>query len=214
VVAGRRFHRGELHGREVVAAVAGIGKTSATTTAMLLIERFGSGAMVLVGVAGRVSETLAVGDVVVATNLVHHDLDASPLFPRYHVPSHGTERMLTNPSWSEVAFRAATAFVEEERGGRHRVARGQVLSGDQFMGPAQLADLRRRFPEGLAVEMEGAAVAQVCLEHGVAGAVVRTISDGGAASDFERFLADDCGTYASGIVSRMLGGGHSGGHAA
>jgi adenosylhomocysteine nucleosidase len=73
------------------------------------------------------------------------------------------------------------------------------------MKPAGLEDLRRRFPDALAVEMEGAAVAQVCIEAEVPFAVVRTISDDGHAEAFEAFLIADCGRYAAGIVSRLLG---------
>ena len=80
-VVNRTFHCGVLHGRDAVAVVAGIGKTAVATTTTLLVQHFGVGAVLLTGAAGRVSAELAIGDVVVATHLVHHDLDASR--PRY-----------------------------------------------------------------------------------------------------------------------------------
>src|ERR1700730_17158608 len=86
-VLSRTFHRGILHGREAIAVVAGIGKTAVATTTTLLVHHFGAHPIVLTGVAGRVCEHLAIGDVVVATQVIHHDLDARPIFPRYHVPS-------------------------------------------------------------------------------------------------------------------------------
>lgn len=202
-VIGRNFHRGVLHGHETIAVVAGIGKTAVATTTTLLIQHFGAGAILLTGAAGRVSEELAVGDVVVATHLVHHDLDASPIFPRYHVPALGFAELETDTAFSALAHAASESFVAEEAAGA-RVASGLVLSGDQFMGPDALADLRVRFPHGLAVEMEGAAVAQVCVEGEVPFAVVRSISDDGDAGSFERFLRGDCGRYARGIVGRLL----------
>lgn len=202
-LASRVFHRGELHGRNVVAVVAGIGKTAAATTTSLLVDHFESQAVILTGAAGRVSEDLDAGDIVVATDLIHHDLDVSPLFPRYQVPSLGMDRLPTNDTWSDQAYSAASRFIKEERDGR-KVVRGLILSGEQFVGPEEIVDLRQRFPDGLAVEMEGAAVAQVCIEHDIPYAVVRTISDAGHAGDFEHFLANDCGPYASGIVGRML----------
>jgi adenosylhomocysteine nucleosidase len=79
-----------------------------------------------------------------------------------------------------------------------------VLSGDQFMEPAQLDDLRLRFPDGLAVEMEGAAVAQVCIDAQTPFAVVRSISDDGDAGSFERFLKQECGRYARAIIGGLL----------
>jgi adenosylhomocysteine nucleosidase len=79
-----------------------------------------------------------------------------------------------------------------------------VLSGDQFMGRTQIRDLRQRFPDGLAVEMEGAAVAQVCIESATPYAVVRSISDDGSADAFERSLESECGRYARGIIGGLL----------
>jgi len=203
-VVNRTFHRGVLHGRDAIAVVAGIGKTAVATTTTLLVQHFGVRCVVLTGAAGRVSEELAIGDVVVATHLVHHDLDASPIFPRYHVPTLGIARLATDASVSSLAYEAAQSFLRAERRSAARVARGLVLSGDQFMKAEQLGDLRRRFPDGLAVEMEGAAVAQVCIEADVPYAVVRSISDDGDADAFESFLRRDCGRYASGILSGLL----------
>ena len=203
-IVNRTFHRGVLHGRDAIAVVAGIGKTAVATTTTLLVQHFGVGAVLLTGAAGRVSRELSIGDVVVATQLVHHDLDVSPIFPRYHVPTLGVARLATDETVSALAYEAAQSFIDNERGGALRVARGLVLSGDQFMKPAQLEDLRERFPDGLAVEMEGAAVAQVCIEAEVPYAVVRSISDDGDAGAFESFLHRECGTYASAIVGRML----------
>jgi adenosylhomocysteine nucleosidase len=203
-VLSRSFPRGVLHGREAVAVVAGIGKTAVATTTTLLVQHFGVQCVLLTGAAGGVSAELAVGDVVVATHLVHHDLDASPIFPRYEVPMLGTARLPTDEAFTALAFEAASGFIADHGANGARVARGLVLSGDQFMAPAQIADLRRRFPDGLAVDMEGAAVAQVCIEAGVPYAVVRSISDAGDAGAFERFLDRECGRYASGIVARLL----------
>jgi adenosylhomocysteine nucleosidase len=203
-LVGRTFHRGTLHGHEAVAVVSGIGKTAVATTTMLLIQHYGARAVVLVGVAGRVSEELSIGDVVVATQLVHHDLDASPIFPRYQVPSLGIDRLATDERLTALALGAAREFVAGDDAGA-RVVDGLILSGDQFLGPAALTDLRGRFPDGLAVEMEGAAVAQVCIEAGTPCAVVRSISDDGDATRFERFLAREAGRHARGIVRRLLG---------
>ena len=200
----RTFHRGVLHGHEAIAVVAGIGKTAVATTTTLLVQHFGVQCIVLTGAAGRVSEALSIGDVVVATQLVHHDLDASPIFPRYHVPTLGTARLAADETLTALAYEAALAFIAAEPGNGGTVAKGLVLSGDQFMDARGIRDLRRRFPDGLAVEMEGAAVAQVCIESETPYAIVRSISDDGNADAFERFLHSECGRYARGIVSRLL----------
>jgi adenosylhomocysteine nucleosidase len=204
LVFGRTFHRGVLHGHEVVAVVAGIGKTAVATTTTLLIQHFGADFILLTGAAGRVREDLAVGDVVVASHLIHHDLDASPIFPRYHVPTLGRAELETDAAVSSLAVAAAEAFIEADAQNGANVELGLVLSGDQFMEPAQLDDLRLRFPDGLAVEMEGAAVAQVCIDAQTPFAVVRSISDDGDAGSFERFLKQECGRYARAIIGGLL----------
>jgi len=107
----------------------------------------------------------------------------SPLFPRHEVPLLGLAELPTDP---ELTARAAAA------------ARASS---------AAIAELRARLPEALAVEMEGAAVAQVCHELGVPCAIVRTISDAGddsAAHDFGHFLSNVCGAYARAIVRGVL----------
>ena len=203
-IVNRTFHRGILHGHDAIAVISGIGKTAVATATTLLIQHFAVRCIVLVGVAGRVSEKLAVGDVVVATDLVHHDLDARPIFPRYHVPTLGSARLATDDAMTAIAYDAARSFVDARHGDRAKVVRGLVLSGDQFLGAAAIDELRGRFPDGLAVEMEGAAAAQVCIEAGTPYAIVRSISDDGDAGSFERFLAQESGRYASGIISRLL----------
>ena len=84
--AGREFWQGELGGLPVVLALSRIGKVAAATTSAALIERFGVGAIVFTGVAGGVGRNVQVGYVVVGTGYVQHDMDASPLFPRYQIP--------------------------------------------------------------------------------------------------------------------------------
>ncbi len=205
LISAGRFHRGVLHGHEAVAVVAGIGKTAVATTTTLLVQHFGVRCVVLTGAAGRLSDRLSIGDVVVATDLVHHDLDVRPLFPRYQVPTLGMARLATDEALSSLAYAAAQRFIASQPESHATVASGLLLSGDQFIDPAQIRDLQRRFPDALAVEMEGAAVAQVCIESATPYAVVRSISDDGTADAFERFLESECGRYARGIIGGLLG---------
>src|SRR3954463_5801216 len=83
VAGGREFWLGHLHGQEIVAVLSRIGKVAAATTATVLIERFGVQRIVFTGVAGGLSSGVKVGDIVVADSFLQHDLDASPLFPKY-----------------------------------------------------------------------------------------------------------------------------------
>ena len=88
-VAGRDYWRGHWHGHQVVAVLSRVGKVAAATTATALIERFGVERIVFTGTAGGLAEGVAVGDMVVASELLQHDMDASPLFPRFEVPLTG-----------------------------------------------------------------------------------------------------------------------------
>ncbi|MDX2093985.1 MAG: 5'-methylthioadenosine/adenosylhomocysteine nucleosidase [Kofleriaceae bacterium] len=212
-IGSREFHVGTCHGHEVVCVVSRIGKVSAATTTAILLERFQPRAVVMTGLAGAVSPALAVGDVVIADRLIQHDLDARPLFPRHEVPLLGVSEMPTDPDLRAGLVRAAEAIevTPELRDlgiTRPRVHVGLIASGDQFFQSVDaVAGLRAVLPDALAVEMEGAAAAQVCHEHAIPCAVARVISDTadhGAAIDFSRFLSVACGPYARTLVTGVL----------
>jgi adenosylhomocysteine nucleosidase len=196
-VAGRDFHLGTLHGRPALLVLAGIGKVAAATTTALLLDRFDVEAVLFTGVAGGLGEGVAVGDVVVGDLLLQHDMDASPIFPRWEVPLTGRSRFAADAAWSDRLAAGA-------RQAGHAVHRGLVVSGDRFVSTtAESAALRTLLPDALAVEMEGAAVAQVCHDFGRPFAVMRTISDradDAAHVDFPRFVAD----VASGLTRRIV----------
>jgi len=212
----REYHVGEAHGVRVVVTLARIGKVAAAATASALIHVFEADAIVFTGVAGGVHRDVRVGDIVIADALLQHDLDASPLFPRYEVPLLDRARFDSDGALSDALAAAAHAFVETEAAAlaerfavvAPRVHRGLVVSGDRFIASHdEVSALRDALPDALAVEMEGAALAQVCFEHGVPCAVVRTISDTADAAapvSFAEFLAAIAGTYSSGVLGRFL----------
>jgi adenosylhomocysteine nucleosidase len=211
LVAGREVWSGHWHGHAVLAVLARIGKVAAATTATLLIERFGVDAVVFTGVAGGLGDGVAVGDVVIGDRFLQHDMDASPLFPRYEVPLVGLSRFpadrLLSDRLSEAAQRVlidpvaalGDAAVQEFGLQRPRLHRGLVISGDRFVATtAESRQLRADLPDALAVEMEGAAIAQVCHDYGVRFAAVRTISDradDAAHVDFARFVREVASRY-------------------
>lgn len=217
--AGRAFHRGQLDGHEVVLVRSGIGKVAAATTALLLADRYGVDALVFTGVAGALQPAASIGDVVVARELLQHDMDASPLFPRHEVPLTGRSRFPTDADLSDALVRAARDALEAERIGldssfaalgidRPRVHEGLVVSGDRFVATSlERTALRTELPDALAVEMEGAAVAQVCLDCDLPFAVLRTLSDcadDSAHVDFGRFVAEVAGPLGAAIVRTWL----------
>ena len=212
--AGRGFWLGELHGQPVVLALARIGKVAAATTAAALISHFQVGAIVFTGVAGGVGAAVQVGDVVVASGFVQHDMDASPLFPRYEVPLTGQSVFATDLEWtSRLQTACEKSLSGLSRDGRQPVVhKGLIATGDRFVNGAQeVAEMMRQMSAhghaALAVEMEGAAVAQVCSDYGVPFAAVRTISDradDSAHIDFPVFVRDVASVYARNIVTVFL----------
>jgi adenosylhomocysteine nucleosidase len=203
VVAGREFWVGHLHGQEVVAVLSRIGKVAAATTATALIERFGVDRIVFTGVAGGLGPGVHVGDVVVADSFLQHDLDASPIFPRYEVPLYGTDRFATDRALSDSLAAAARAALPGTT-----LHRGLVVSGDRFVSTtAESRALQAELPDALAVEMEGAAIAQVCHDYGVPFAAVRTISDRAddeAHGDFTKFVEEVASRHSAAIVAALL----------
>lgn len=224
--AGRTFWLGQLHARPVVLALSGIGKVAAATTATALIERVGAARIIFTGVAGGVGDGVNVGDVVVAQDYIQHDMDASPLFPRWEVPGYARSRWACDTVLSALLLEAARACVssasgqfglKSERvnipeGAVHRAHHGLVASGDRFVSAAGESHrlrsaLRNAGHDVLAVEMEGAAVAQVCHDYGIPFAAARTISDRAddtAHGDFAHFVQTVASKYAEHMVQALL----------
>ena len=220
VVAGREFWVGHWHGHEVVAVLSRIGKVAAATTATTLIERFGVSRMVCTGVAGGLAPQVQVGDVVVARAFIQHDMDASPLFPRHEVPLTGMTRFPADTVLSDALAAAAPLALQDMRAALPRaewlnidlthaqVHEGLIASGDRFVSQTLESEaLQRELPEALAVEMECAAMAQVCHDYGVPLAAVRTISDradDAAHVDFPRFIQRIASRYSVAVLDRLL----------
>ena len=169
---------------------------------------------------GGLGDGVRVGDVVVARQLLQHDMDASPLFPRFEVPLTGRSHFDADPALADALERAAQRCVHdavallgaghcEDFGLRQPgVHHGLIISGDRFVSShADSNALRALLPHALAVEMEGAAVAQVCADFGRRFAVLRTVSDradDNAHVDFSRFIADVASVYTRAIVEDWL----------
>jgi adenosylhomocysteine nucleosidase len=206
--AGFQFRQGRLDGCPVVLVEGGIGKVGGALVATLLLECFGCRGLLLSGVAGGLDPDLGIGDVVIAERLIQHDYGAmmegrlKPYRPGVPPLGESRDRLAFE---IEAGMRAAVAGALDgftlpalsaaATGGAPRVPRlrfGTVLTGDQFIN---CEATRRRLFESFAaqaVEMEGAAVAQIAERYGVPCVIFRSLSDlAGAGShlDFAAFLA-------------------------
>ena len=222
-VGDRDFWEGTWSGLGVVAAFSRWGKVAAATTAAILISRFHVDHILFIGVAGGVDPDLMLGDVVVASELIQHDMDASaiPMFARFEVPLLGRARFDAHVSAREKAVKATELFFEHDFDqyvsdqtkasfsiGTPKVVTGLIASGDRFVSDiAYLESLRAVLPDLQCVEMEGAAVAQVCFEFSTGITVIRVISDRAnheAPVDFPRFTAEVASVMTKGIAKQFL----------
>jgi len=149
----------------------------------------------------------------VGTGFVQHDMDASPLFPRYQVPLTGRSVFDGDtPLTAQLLQAAQVALADGGPLGKACAHQGLIASGDRFVNGREesavlVSSLRAAGYAPLAVEMEGAAVAQVCADHGVPFAAVRTISDRAddtAHVDFPQFVKDVASLYALRIVTVLV----------
>ena len=181
---GVTLHRGLLDGLEVLITVGGIGKVNAAMTSTYLLMA-GATQVVFTGVAGGVHPSLVVGDIVVSSDCVQHDVDVTALGYRLgEIPG----EVLSWPADERLQALALEAAREVQG---VNVTGGRVVSGDVFVAsPDKVAWLWQTFGAACA-EMEGAAVAQVCARHGVPYVVVRSVSDtadGWANVDYKEFM--------------------------
>jgi adenosylhomocysteine nucleosidase len=225
-IAMRDYYTGKILGQDCIVVLARVGKVAAAATATALIERFGASQIIFTGVAGGVAHGLNIGDVIIANELVQHDLDARPFFGLHEIPMLGVSRCHADQPLALRLEAAARQYLEgpmrleipAATRGRFgldapRVHHGLIASGDQFIGSAaRVQALRNTLPDVLAVEMEGAAVAQVCHEYGVPFSVIRTLSDTAddqAHIDFPAFLNEVASLYSHGILRAFLAQPHS-----
>lgn len=216
----RDYVQGRLWDTECVCVLSRLGKVAAAATAATLIERFDVTHILFTGVAGAADQAVRVGDIVIAEQLVQHDMDASPLFPRFQIPLIGLSHFVADAALTDKVASAVNTFLDRDfalaidvadqdqfKIHRPHVHRGLIASGDEFIDSrVKLAELKQALPDLLAVEMEGAAVAQVCFEFGVPFTVIRTISDGAnedAPVDFMQFIDRVAARYAFGITRRL-----------
>lgn len=170
-IANQTFYDGMLHNKPVTVVRSGIGKVNASIATTLLIQEFKVDAVINTGSAGGIGESLTIGDLVISTELAYNDTDnrdigytfgqipqMPPRFPADQLLQTMIEKAATNVEWP--------------------VQSGLVVTGDTFISSEeQIIQIKEFFPEVLVTEMEGAAVAQTCLQFNIPCAVIRAVSD-------------------------------------
>ncbi len=205
----RRLDKGLIHEKPVILALAGVGKVAAAITATMLIERFYVERIIFTGVAGAVAAHVNVSDIVIGSEYLQHDMDASPLFPRFEIPYTGISRysgdMHLIAMISEALY-AINTMANALNG--IKIHQGLIISGDRFVSStSEVQALRTALPDALCVEMEGAAMAQVCHDYHIPFCAVRSISDKAddtAHVDFPKFVSEIAGPLATRLVNALM----------
>lgn len=202
--AGMAFRAGSLGGAGVVVVRSGVGKVNAAVCVQILVDELGVDSVVNTGVAGSLDNRLGIGDIVVSTDVVHHDVDATVFgYARGEVPQLGTRFFAADEGLRRSAVAAARQVAPDVS-----VLEGRVASGDQFVSDASVKGRIASEFGALCCEMEGAAIAQACWLNGVPFVIVRAISDKADGSQkmlypvFERQAAQHCAA----IVEHMTAG--------
>ena len=161
VKAGITFREGTYFGKDVVVCRTGVGKVNAAVTTQILIDQFGVEAVIFTGVAGALDPELQIGDLVISTECVQHDMDVTALgFPRGVIP------YAENSVYAADSKLVDLAVASGEKLFADKVKKGRVLSGDQFIASREVVASLYQELNGVCVEMEGSSVAQVCAMNG------------------------------------------------
>lgn len=188
-MAGMEFCSGILEGRDTVVVTSGIGKVNAAVCAQILISVYGCTHIINTGVAGAVHEALEVGDLVISTDVLEHDFDATGFgYEPGQIPRMSQWIFPADP---ELVRLAETAARQETI--THQVRQGRIVSGDIFVSSAEVKERLQRQFEASATEMEGAAIGHACWLSGVPFLILRAMSDkadGTAHESFDTFCRE------------------------
>lgn len=186
VKANMTFNKGKLWGKDVVAVVCGIGKVNAAVCTQVLASEYKVDRVINVGVAGGIGKEIYPGDIVIADNLVEHDMDTTAFGdPHGQIPRMDTFDFKCDKELIVAAEKACKAINPDI----HTFI-GRIVSGDVFVADLEKIQWLEKEFSALSCEMEGASIAHVCYLNKIPFVVIRSISDNannGAHMDFEKF---------------------------
>lgn len=214
----RTYYTGTLFNTNVVLVFSRWGKVASAATTTQLINDFNVDEIIFTGVAGAIHTNLNIGDVVIGKNLYQHDLNASPFYKKFEIPILKKEFLETKNATKLIE--ATTNFIntyntyinnEEAKAfdiTAPKIVFGDIASGDKFIKSLKkIKKLNKALPTAICVEMEGAAVAQICYEYEIPFSIIRIISDkanDNATIDFSRFANSIASYYALGILKNYF----------
>ncbi len=167
------FHQGTLGGKDVVVVRSGIGKVNAAVCTQILVDDFGADAVINTGIAGSLKAEIDIADVVISSDVLHHDMDATGFgYALGQIPRMDTLSFPADKRLIELAEKSCKKAVPEI--GVHV---GRVVSGDQFVSDKEVKNRISENFDGYCTEMEGAAIAQAAYLNHIPFVILRAISD-------------------------------------
>jgi len=214
----RVYFKGTLFDKNVVLVFSRWGKVASSATTTQLINDFSPSEIIFTGVAGALDPNLNIGDVVIGKNLFQYDVDATPFYQKFHIPilnlksvsTRNTQNLLDATS---VFIENYDTYISKTESENFEITNPKVIiadiaSGDQFISSIdKVNEIKNELPTVACVEMEGAAVGQICYEYEIPFSIIRIISDkanDNAHIDFERFANNIASNYALGILENYL----------
>lgn len=203
VIAHCEYFIGTLQGKEVVLSKSGIGKVNAAMATAILFERYNPDVVVNTGSAGGYNSELKIGDLVISSEVRHHDVDVTAFGYKYGQVPQLPEAFKADASMVEIAEAAARSIEGVQ------AIKGLIATGDTFMSdPDKVEFVRGKFPDIQAVEMEGAAIAQVAYQFDIPFVIIRSLSDiAGQKSEisFDKFI-EKASVNSANLVMEMIKG--------
>ena len=203
--ASMEFYQGTLNGKEVVVVRSGIGKVNAAVCTQILVDDFQAEAVINTGIAGSLKAEINIGDIVVSTDALQHDMDAREFgYPKGQIPQMNVFSFKADETLRKVAAECCKKANPDIQ-----VFEGRVVSGDQFVASSEVKDELIREFAGSCTEMEGAAIAQAAYLNHVPFVVLRAISDkadNSATMDyptFEKAAARHCANLVKEMVKAL-----------
>lgn len=200
---GLQFNKGILDGKEVVVVKSGIGKVNAALCAQLLIIKFGAEKVINTGIAGATGTGLGIFDFVVSTATVYHDFDCAFFgYEAGQIPGMAKE-FSADASMVESTLKA---FGETEFSKKHKMIKGLIASGDQFISSGEKKDYIKNTFNPLCVEMEGSAIAHACTLNKTPFVIIRCMSDmaDDSAEATYNFNEDECAEMCSKLILNII----------
>ena len=185
-IAGLTFYMGRINDTDLVVVRSGIGKVNAAMCTQILIDRFEVKAIINIGVAGAIADDLEIGDIVLSTKLIEHDFDVTAFgHNKGVIPRMDSSIFIADDKLIDMASDAAKDLKDVY------VKKGIVVSGDVFVSSSELKDALQTEFNADCAEMEGAAIAHVCMLNKMPFLVIRAMSDkanGEAPGNFDEFV--------------------------